>query len=80
MSLHFLWRCIWRNGNGAFFQTHMIPLSKSLNQCRPLKQGKNSPFDSFLFLDRENKICKNQLMQLSKHKGDNALKPIGKLT
>jgi hypothetical protein len=54
VSLHFLWRRIWRDGDGAILQADMVLLSKGLNQCSSLKQGQDSPSDCFLFLKHRN--------------------------
>jgi hypothetical protein len=48
--LHFLRRCKWRNCDGAVLQADMVLLSKGLNQCGTLKQGKDSSSNCFLFL------------------------------
>ena len=50
VSLHFLRRRIWRDGDGPILQADMVLLSKGLNQRSTLKQGKDSPSDCFLFL------------------------------
>jgi hypothetical protein len=50
VSLHFLWRRKWWDCDGSVLQADMVLLSKCLNQCRSLKQGKDSPADCFLFL------------------------------
>ena len=50
VSLHFLRRSIWWDGDGPILQADMVLLSKGLNQRSTLKQGKDSPSDCFLFL------------------------------
>lgn len=50
MSLHLLWRCKRRNGDGALVQTHMVPLTKCLNQSGTLEQRKNPSFNGFFLL------------------------------
>ena len=50
VSLHFLGRCKWWDCDGLTLQADMVLLSKGLNQCSMLKQGKDSPPDCFLFL------------------------------
>lgn len=50
VSLHFLGRCKWWDCDGPTLQADMVLLSKGLNQCSTLKQGKDSPPDCFLFL------------------------------
>jgi hypothetical protein len=53
VSLHFLGRRKWWDGDGSILQADMVLLSKGLNQCSTLKQGKDSPSDCFLFLKNE---------------------------
>ena len=54
VSLHFLGRRKWRDCDGSVLQADMVLLSKRLNQCSTLKQGKDSPSNCFLFL-KQNK-------------------------
>lgn len=58
MGLHLQWRCKRGNSDGALVQTHMVPLTKRLNQSSTLEQRKNPSFNSFFLLYKNVKITK----------------------
>jgi hypothetical protein len=65
VSLHFLGRCKWWDCDGPVLQADMVLLSKGLNQCSTLKQGKDSPSDCFLFLKNKLKcLCYRNIEML----------------